>query len=386
MIHPINHGAARPPSPASSLPSCLPPRSALGGAAVARLVCALIILAALPSPAIALCPKSHVLETMLTKVCWGCVFPFRLGGKTLISKGFPADPAAPTSTFCHCDDKILPGVTVGFSEPIRLIEVVKEPYCFPALEGVEMKKDTYERSGEYTEAQNGDTKQAAFYNVHYIGIPLWEILGLTASFVGSSISNISSGFFPDLSKCFSTGGYDVSNYSLLYLSELDPTWNDDEIGALLNPEAILFGNPMTQALCAGDCVAASAGWPIDPLFWCAGCWGSMYPYTGTVAGPVGEANTAALLAARTLAKMNRGVLRGIDVHRPRPVRQGLYGHDSEEPVPAPTAVSAAEYLDPSCAALRSVGTPLLWGSGKAYPVYGEDFSFLVWRQRDCCAR
>ena len=386
MIHPINLRRGTPTyHPPVPFPLASRSRSALGGAAVASVVCALLILAVLPSPAIALCPKSQVLETMLTKVCWGCVFPFRLGGKTLISKGFAPDPTAPTSTFCHCDDTILPGVTVGFSEPIRLIEVVKEPFCFPSLEGLEMKKDTYERSGEYTEAQNGDTRQAAFYNVHYIGTPLWQILGLTASFVGSSISNISSGFFPDLSKCFSTGGYDVSNYSLLYLSELDPTWNDDEIGALLNPEAILFGNPITQALCAGDCVAASAGWPIDPLFWCAGCWGSMYPYTGTVAGPVGEANTAALLAARTLAKMNRAyfeALTSTDLALCGKVYTGM--------------IRKSQYRLQLLYPLPNTSTPvccppigrntLLWGSGKAYPVYGEDFSFLVWRQRDCCAR
>ena len=136
MIHPINLRSGTPTThPPDPFPLASRSRSALGGAAVARLVCAIIILAALPSPAIALCPKSQVLETMLTKVCWGCVFPFRLGGKTLISKGFAPDPTAPTSTFCHCDDTILPGVTVGFSEPIRLIEVVKEPFCFPSLEG-----------------------------------------------------------------------------------------------------------------------------------------------------------------------------------------------------------------------------------------------------------
>jgi conjugal transfer pilus assembly protein TraU len=29
---------------------------------------------------------------------------------------------------------------------------------------------------------------------------------------------------------------------------------------------------------------------------------------------------------------------------------------------------------------------LVWGSGKAFPVQGEDFTFLVFRKRDCCAR
>ena len=386
MIHPITqHNQYSAPHPLASPPSVPRPRSILAGAVVAGILCGLFLLAGLPSPAAALCPKSKVLESMLTKVCWGCIFPFRFGGKTLINKGFASDPTAPNSPFCFCDDTLLPGVTVGFSEPIRLVEVVREPFCFPSLEGVEMKPGTWERHGEYSEDANADSTQAAFYNVHYIGFPLYQILGLTASFVGSSINNITSGFFPDLSKCFSVGGYDVSNYSLLYMSELDASWNDDSFGALLNPEAILFGNPVTQALCAADCVSASAGWPIDPLFWCAGCWGSLYPYTGTVAGPVGAVNTAALLAARTLAKMHRTFFEALTstdlalcgkVYTGQ-IRKSQYRLQLLYPLPNTTT--------PLCC--PPIGrSSLLWGSGKSYPVYGEDFSFLVWRQRDCCAR
>jgi conjugal transfer pilus assembly protein TraU len=338
-----------------------------------------------PDPARAVCPKSQVLESMLTNICWGCVFPFRLGGQTLIQHGFDVDPAAPTSMFCQCDDSAFPGVTVGFSEPIRLIEVVREPYCFPSLEGAEIKENSYERYGTYQETNNADTNGEAFYHVHYIGAPLWQILGLSVAFIGSSISDMSVGFFPDLSKCFSTGGYDVSNYTLLYLSELDPTWSDDELASLLNPEAILFGNPVSQALCAADCMAATAGVPLDALFWCAGCQGSMYPYTGTVSGPAGELNTATLLAERMLAKLNREFFEALTstdlalcgkVYTSM-IRKSQYRLQLLYPIPNTQA--------PLCCPSLGSNT-LLWGAGKSYPVYGEDFSFLVWRQRDCCAR
>ena len=365
---PVSH-----PLPA---PRCAPAVALLG---------VLLLLAGLPTPALARCPDSNVLETLLTNVCWGCIFPFRLGGATLISDGFPTDPAAPSSTFCSCPDHPLPGVTVSFSEPARLIEVVREPYCFPSLGGTELKPNSYERAGEYMEATNGDTSQAAFYHVHYIGFPLWSILGLTVSMVGQSVSDLTTGFFPDLSKCFVSGGYDVASYSLLYLSELDPTWADDELAALLNPEAILFSTPVAQAICAADCVAATAGFPLDPLFWCDGCQGSMYPFTGTVAGPVGEANTAALLAARALAKLNRGYFEALTSTSAALcgkvysgfIRKSQYRLQLLYPLPNTTAPLCCPPLGRSA---------LLWGSGKAYPVDGEDFSFLVWRQRDCCAR
>ncbi len=352
---------------------------------LAGAVLALLLFAGFPRPVGAACPDSHVLETLLTNVCWGCIFPFRLGGVTLIDYGFPVDPASPSSTFCSCPDSLFPGVTISFSEPVRLIEVVREPYCFPSLGGSELKSGTYERAGHYSEASSGSTSRSAFYHVHYIGFPLWDILGLTVAFMGQSVSQFSVGFFPNLSKCFSSGGYDVSNYSLLYLTELDPTWNDDELAAILNPEALLFANPIAQAVCAADCVAATGGFPLDPLFWCAGCQGSLYPFTGTVTGPVGEVNTAALLAARSLAKLNRGYFEGLTSTSAALcgkvytgfIRKSQYRLQLLSPLPNTTT--------PSCCS--PIGrSSLLWGSGKAYPVYGEDFSFLVWRQRDCCAR
>ena len=35
--------------------------------------------------------------------------------------------------------------------------------------------------------------------------------------------------------------------------------NDDELTLILNPEAVLFANPVAVAACAADCVAATAG-------------------------------------------------------------------------------------------------------------------------------
>jgi conjugal transfer pilus assembly protein TraU len=29
-------------------------------------------------------------------------------------------------------------------------------------------------------------------------------------------------------------------------------------------------------------------------------------------------------------------------------------------------------------------TTILWGAGKEYPVQGEDFSYLLFRKRNCC--
>jgi hypothetical protein len=91
---------------------------------------------------------------------------------------------------------LLPGVTVQFTEPTRFIEVVPQPYCFPSLGGMSLKGASYERHGTYSESENGDLRDATFYNVHYIAFPAWDILGLTVSFVGASVNNITAGSFP----------------------------------------------------------------------------------------------------------------------------------------------------------------------------------------------
>jgi conjugal transfer pilus assembly protein TraU len=104
-----------------------------------------------------------------------------------------------------------------------------------------------------------------------------------------------------------------------------------------------------------------------------------------VAGPVGEANTAALLAARALAKLNRGYFEALTSTSAALcgkvysgfIRKSQYRLQLLYPLPNTTAPLCCPPLGRSA---------LLWGSGKAYPVDGEDFSFLVWRQRDCCAR
>src|SRR3546814_3836357 len=79
------------------------------------------------------------------------------------------------------------------------------------------------------------------------------------------------------------------------MTEVDPLWQDDALAALINPEAVVFANPIAKAACAGDCVAATANLPLDQLFWCAGCQGSMYPLNGNIPASIGHVQSSALI-------------------------------------------------------------------------------------------
>ena len=116
-----------------------------------------------------------------------------------------------------------------------------------------------------TGSSGGDGATGSVWHAHYYVYPL-------LSWIGALL---------DLG-CLEGGSLDIA-----WTSELDPAWLDDELSFLLSPEAALFANLPAQAACAADCAAASAGLPLDPMFWCAGCQGGMYPLTGNVAAHVG---------------------------------------------------------------------------------------------------
>ena len=100
--------------------------------------------------------------------------------------------------------------------------------------------------------------------------------------------------------CVEKGDFDIA-----YPSELDVMWNDDELGFIINPEAVLFGSLPAQAACAADSSTALLGSAIDKLFWCAGAQGSMYPLTGHVQEHVGGVQASVLLSERMNFKLHR---------------------------------------------------------------------------------
>ena len=124
---------------------------------------------------------------------------------------------------------------------------------------------------------------SSFYHVHYYVYPLIYWLELLTDFV-----------------CLESGTVDIA-----YMSEFDISWNDPKLQSLMNPEAILFGNPIAQVTCSLDCAASTFNMPLEPMFWCAGCWGNIYPFSGGNSDHIGGVQNSSLLTYRTIAKMHR---------------------------------------------------------------------------------
>jgi conjugal transfer pilus assembly protein TraU len=295
----------------------------------------------------------------LTDVCWKCIFPISIG-PIKVDMGME-DAGDTLPLICTCPIPTPPfirvGIGVGFWEPARVAEVVRTPFCSPLLGGAVL--GTLAAPSGTHGTSNDDEKSSAFYHVHWYYFPLLTWMNLLTDIA-----------------CVTSETFDI-----LYITEVDPLWQDDELAFLINPEAVLFTNPLAQAACAGDCAAATVGFPLDALFWCAGCQGSLYPYGGTVTPHRGGVESSLTLVQRMAAKLHRQFLAqdtssiaSMCMPQPQPIiKKTQYKTQPLYPIPI---TSTAHPFGRSS---------VLWGSGKEYPVQGEDWAYLIWRKKACCA-
>ena len=327
--------------------------SARRSLAVALLVGAL----AGPATTHAAAPCYGTFPNPFTDVCWKCIFPVSIGPLRVDFGMEDAGDSVPLLCTCPAPPPLFirVGLGVGFWEPARVAEVVRTPFCSPLLGGARLASLDVPHG---TARMTSDARDA-FYQVHWYVYPLLAWMNL--------LTDVS---------CMAPETFDV-----LYITEVDPLWDDDELAFLLNPEAALFANLPAQAACAADCAAASAGVPIDSLFWCAGCQGSMYPVNGNAKPHEGVVDSSLLLVQRMAAKLHRQFIASDTSSRaamcmPQPLpilRKTQYKTQMLYPTPFTSAAQP----------FGRVTQP--WSAGREFPVRGEDAAYLIWRKRACCA-
>ncbi|MBQ4839845.1 TraU family protein [Pseudoalteromonas luteoviolacea] len=289
-------------------------------------------------------------------VSWQNMFPISIGGVVEVGNwsggGFDD---APTDPICVCNNGTIPkvGLSVSFWEPARLIDTVSTPYCMMPL-GVEMNAGGLQGQlgGSFT-SRNGHGK--LFQQMHYFIFPVLAILDM----------------YTDL-PCID---YD-RQFDLAMITEILPTWNDDLLAMVVNPEAVLFANPAAALACAADASSTIFGRPINALYWCMGGWGSTYPLAGSItATDYAEGNAG--LAARGIYLMARtGLLEEFSPNGCSRYYAPIWNKDRYRlQMTRPVVDSKAKYI----------GTPgLLWTQNK-HPLVGKDnFSWLMFRKVNCC--
>lgn len=376
----------------------------------------------------------------ITDICWSCVLPIKIGGKYNLMEMGQEDydsMKGDKKLFCACSNPTRVGVQLSFWEPTHLVETVRHPFCMVSLGGLNWGKkfdQTVSKNESLAKWFGGSHKNdkssstmgggstASFYQVHWYKNPLIYWLQVL---LGDDY-------------CLDKGALDIG-----WMTELDPTWKSPALAMLQAPDAALFANPIAQAVCAADCIKANLGFPSEKLFWCAGCHGSIYPYTGYISNQVSPVQAAKLMVARMQSKMHRDFVAhtatgksGLCGFRFQPLMdKRQYKMSMTYPVPArkssieTTTISAADAAIGSGTATapkpytegtsvspdmdstttfkknadgsftktfsevkgngkccEPIGrTTLVRDAGKSFPYKGQDFAYQVFRKRDCCA-
>ena len=233
--------------------------------------------------------------------------------------------------------------------------------------GIDLGSNNFSDTGAYNRSHDKHRMaHNSFYHLHYYVYPLIYWLELITDLI-----------------CLEKTSFDVA-----YLSEFDPMWNDEKLQTLLNPEAFLFGNPAAQAACVLDCVSASVNLPRDELFWCAGCWGNIYPFSGANADHVGGVQNSSLLTARILAKMHRGGLAKSTSTTDASVNGKICKKQTALKIKKSQYKLQMVYPKSSRGSFGCwpIGlSDMTYSSFKEYPWDGQDWSYVIWRKRNCCA-
>jgi conjugal transfer pilus assembly protein TraU len=317
----------------------------------------------------------------ISDVCWDCAFPIKLWGQKLTSgTGDDYDSYTPSGVekyVCSCalvGGLQKTGFPVSFWEFTRQVDVTKTPYCLVGL-GQQMNVSVNSDIDGGKSRATADDPRAVFRHVHWYINPLLGLMGAVLD-----------------SKCLEAKGYDLA-----YVSELDKSWIDEEVARILTPDAYLFNNIVAQLACGADCVAATAGLTdiSNQLFWCGGCNGALYPLDGWTTAAYSGVQSSSLLVHRMTAKQHRMFTQTSSAGKDAMCGAGKleitmdkrqYKFSMLFPVPQAEAkengIGGGGALLGCCQPFGR--STLLWGSGRELPYIGEDFSYGIFRKRDCC--
>lgn len=301
----------------------------------------------------------------LTDPNWAAdLFPITVMG---VSMGGSQPPTVNEPPVCICPSHFfgvpMPGIGITYWEPTFVAEVTRHPGKLLTLGGANVlpgfQQETGPANGNASGSTNNGENRA---QVHWYTYPLFKIIGM---FVDTA--------------CFN----DEGGFNLASVSEVDPTWQNDIWANIFSPEATLFANPVMQLACVADAVSASVSYPLDPLFWCAGAWGSAYPFSGNPNTQSSDQGSNALVMSKFLA---------------REFRLGLMwdtiGPQAEcFAVPSPIWIKTEFRVDPIYphpvygSPIYIGQTSVRWGliPPANYPTE-QDSAYLLWVAHQCCLR
>ena len=300
----------------------------------------------------------------ITDTAFEEILPIKMAGITLAQGSGYDTPDAASAPYCMCPIPLPPyiriGLPISFWEPARVAETVKDPFWFPSL-GLSIPIGSG-AGGQLagSNRNNANNMGGTLFQAHWVLYPVYSVLGL----------------FTDMACMESSGGIDM-----LYMTELDPLWNSDDLSAFIHPEVFLFANPVAQMACIADAVSVNAWRPIEALFWCMGSGGSSYPMTGRTHIPeIAQASMA--VANRLTYKLSRQLLltdKALNWCMPVFAPIWVKPHYKYQML-RPSTQRRAHPVGKSSWFYQTLANPPT-GTGKGS---ADNFAWLVFQKRVCC--
>lgn len=281
--------------------------------------------------------------------------------------------------FCTCMDADYPdfGFKMNFFEPVAFADVANVPGSWPCLEDdkFEIAK---QKKRSVSEIRSASKQTGVYRTAHLITYPVFAVLNVL-------LDKICAGY---------------GNIQVPFLSEVDPVWSSDFLAISINPELILYSNPIAQAACLTDCTAVSTWEVLDSMFWCEGCWISKQNGSGRPPGRLEVMEGAALTMRMLYSMAKTGSVLQTEQHNGS---QALFSKLTNKSVPGEPSVAklscgVGEYGNPllvkhsyaiqpaypvSSSAVKVGRNVLDWVNFKKVPTY-SDRVFTVFRRRYCC--
>jgi conjugal transfer pilus assembly protein TraU len=166
---------------------------------------------------------------------------------------------------------------------------------------------------------------------------------------------------------------------IAYLSEIDPTWVDSSLTTILNPEAILFANPIAQGACAADALASAF---ICHSIFCSGVPALRVRCTRLTAGsatsPVPCSPRYWSVSAWPTSFTGRDKLWRASGRTRRSATNIRPDHPKRA-----LALSDGEHVSGQ-RSVPSLGRSVMrWEAGKNPPNTRKNYGYLMWRKRNC---
>lgn len=337
------------------------------------IVSALLLLSLSSHKAEAICiPDPTAVPRLFASTCYSCMFPLWLAGVPVVNGPMPDAGHAGMAALplCVCPIPVPPffrvGITVSFYNPDKIFEVVKDPLCSPTF-GVDLGASgalLMERGHKTMDKSNSDEiEKLSKFQAHNIAYAPFKALGVLVDFA-----------------CIQSPH--VLDY--LYLTEFDPLWQSSTLATIINPEAIILANPITQLACMADSATSLFYTPLDPLFWCMGSMGNAYPLSGDTIQSDNWTQGASAAAGRFLYKLHRELLIWDESGRyttctkiPMPIwNKSNYRMQIINPIPHPIGHVVGQS-----------GTLSTWSFGKNIPMSpkSDNFTFMLFSKKGCCA-